>query len=147
MTQYPFFHLFSIGILKTWFPVGISEKSVVEYTGMKQNIFSRSLKQVKHPNVWNLRKSSRCFTIYLDKSTRINISFFWKFSLISTSAQHGHMWHHTYGFFYLFVEPKPMYCQAQFQFQLSPIWTEFCIISDNYHPPPPHPQDSSEQTT
>ena len=34
------------------------------------------------------------------------------------------------------------YCQAQFQ--LSPIWTEICIISDNYHP---HPQDSSEQTT
>ena len=32
------------------------------------------------------------------------------------------------------------------QFQLSPILTEICIISDNYHPPT-HPQDSSEQTT
>ena len=25
------------------------------------------------------------------------------------------------------------------RFQLSPIWTENCIISDNYHPPPPQP--------
>ena len=32
------------------------------------------------------------------------------------------------------------------QFQLSPIWTEICIISDNYQPHP-HPRDSSEQTT
>ena len=23
------------------------------------------------------------------------------------------------------------------QFQFSPIWTEICIISDNYHPPQP----------
>ena len=31
----------------------------------------------------------------------------------------------------------------------SPIWTEICIISDNYHPhsPPPPTQDSSEQIT
>ena len=32
------------------------------------------------------------------------------------------------------------------QFQLRPIWTEICIISDNYHPPTPT-RDSSEQTT
>ena len=32
------------------------------------------------------------------------------------------------------------------QFQLSPIWTEICIISDNYHPTYPT-QESSEQTT
>ena len=32
------------------------------------------------------------------------------------------------------------------QFQVSPIWTEICIISD-YYLPPTHPQDSSEQTT
>ena len=26
---------------------------------------------------------------------------------------------------------------SSWQLQLSPIWTEFCIISDNYHPPTP----------
>ena len=33
---------------------------------------------------------------------------------------------------------------SSWQYQLSPIWTEICIISDNYHP---NTQDSSEQTT
>ena len=41
VTQRPFLH----------FPLREYEKSVVEYTGMEQNIFSCSLKQVKPPKV------------------------------------------------------------------------------------------------